>query len=151
MGFRYMCVAFRNTAFGIAQRSATSRAGFPSNAQRECDGEHSTTGLFNERLIFFHTPFPFKKLSLYPRHSGESVQVYFLTYSSVCYTLKANVANTSPRPRASAISGAVRALIRYAGQHSYEWGLKELAPVVEAEMGVGVLWGKRKEAGCKPS
>jgi hypothetical protein len=41
-------------------------------------------------------------------------------------------------------SAIVRALVRYAGQQRYDWGLAYLSPLIEQEMTAGVQWGKRK-------
>jgi hypothetical protein len=41
-------------------------------------------------------------------------------------------------------SAVIRALIRYAGQQPYQWDLSALSPLVEQEMGAGVLWGKKR-------
>jgi hypothetical protein len=46
--------------------------------------------------------------------------------------------------RAISGSAVIRALIRHTGYQPYDWVLSELAPIVEEEMGAGVLWGKRK-------
>jgi hypothetical protein len=41
-------------------------------------------------------------------------------------------------------SAVVRALIRYAGRQPSQWDLTALSPLIEQEMGAGVLWGKKK-------
>jgi hypothetical protein len=41
-------------------------------------------------------------------------------------------------------SAVIRALLRFAGLQPYHWALSTLAPLVEAEMSAGVLWGKKK-------
>jgi hypothetical protein len=41
-------------------------------------------------------------------------------------------------------SAIVRALVRYAGQQRYDWGLAYLSPLIEQEMATGVLWGSKK-------
>jgi hypothetical protein len=47
--------------------------------------------------------------------------------------------------RAVSASAVLRALVRFAGRQPYQWGLTELSPLIEQEMGAGVLWGKKKE------
>jgi hypothetical protein len=41
-------------------------------------------------------------------------------------------------------SAIVRALIRYASQQPATWALSQLAPFVEQELSIGLLWGKQK-------
>jgi hypothetical protein len=40
-------------------------------------------------------------------------------------------------------SAVIRALLRYAGQQSYRWGIAELLPLVERELEEGTRWGKK--------
>ncbi len=41
-------------------------------------------------------------------------------------------------------SAVVRALLRYATQHHPTWVSTTLVPLIEQEMGAGVVWGSKK-------
>lgn len=41
-------------------------------------------------------------------------------------------------------SAMVRALLRYAEKQEYQWVLTQLCPMVEEELSLGVVWGKKK-------
>jgi hypothetical protein len=45
--------------------------------------------------------------------------------------------------RAVSGSAIVRALVCYAGQQRYDWGLAYLSPLIEQEMSTGIVWGKK--------
>ncbi|SRR6266849_778909 len=48
-------------------------------------------------------------------------------------------------------SAIVRALLRFAEQQGPTWARSQLMPLIEAELGAGVVWGTQKRTGKPPS
>ena len=81
-----------------------------------------------------------------PKKEKEAVAVHSLALTPATHEILEGLSQDATDYTGRKVSGSaiVRALLRYAKRQGYEWSLAQLFPLVEEEMGSGMIWGKKK-------